>query len=194
MRLTPRFPLVTAYRPLRWRYAGRRSLEGAFEVLGTEWLDREGNLYRPACAALDIQGDHYPECLEYIRAHRFKCRLHAVRGYGGTKAGSACSCGKIAVSEYVSTQPAGKIWARTKITIFRYRVACNTPQCDGLSAVKTDYGYRAYDVFRLEDGAWIWCGYGNGRAILPKYVRKRLAEGRPAEFVVEGYRYCIKRL
>jgi hypothetical protein len=53
------------------------------------------------------------------------------------------------------------------------------PQCDGLSVVKTDYGYRAYDVFRLEDGAWVWCGYGNGRAMLPGYVRKRLAEGRP---------------
>jgi hypothetical protein len=38
-------------------------------VLGTGWLDREGNLYRPVCAALDIQGDHYPECLEYARAH-----------------------------------------------------------------------------------------------------------------------------
>jgi len=37
-------------------------------------------------------------------------------------------------------------------------VVCNTSQCDGLSAVKTDYGYRAYDVFRLEDGAWVWCG------------------------------------
>ena len=79
-----------------------------------------------------------------------------------------------------------------KITNLRYCVVCNTPQCDGLSAVKTDYGYRAYDVFRLEDGAWVWCGYGNGRAMLPKYVRKRLAEGRPAECVVEGYRYCIK--
>src|SRR6516165_1583468 len=45
-----------------------------------------------------------------------------------------------------------------KNTIFRYCVVCNTPQCDGLSAVKTDYGYRAYDVFRLEDGAWVWCG------------------------------------
>jgi hypothetical protein len=55
-----------------------------------------------------------------------------------------------------------------------------------------DYSYRAYDVFRLEDGAWVWCGYGNGRAMLPKYVRERLAEGRPAECVVEGYRYCIK--
>ena len=54
------------------------------------------------------------------------------------------------------------------------------------------HGSRAYDVFRLEEGAWVWCGYGNGRAILPNYVRKRLTEGRPAECVVEGYRYCIK--
>jgi len=27
-----------------------------------------------------------------------------------------------------------------------------------LYAVKTGYGYHAYDVFRLEDGAWVWCG------------------------------------
>src|SRR6516162_9587260 len=71
-------------------------------------------------------------------------------------------------------------------------MACRMPHCAGLSAVKANYGYRAYDVFRLEDGAWVWCGYGNGRAVLPKSVRKRLAEGRPAECVVEGYRYCIK--
>ena len=58
--------------------------------------------------------------------------------------------------------------------------------------MKTDYSYRAYDVFRLDDGVWVWCGYGNGRAILPEYVCKRLAEGRPVECVVNGYRYCIK--
>src|SRR5215469_5430212 len=79
-----------------------------------------------------------------------------------------------------------------KIAILRCRVSCNTSHCGGLSAVRTDYGYRAYDVFRLEDGAWVWCGYGNGTAILPKYVCKRLAEGRPVECVVKGYRYCIK--
>jgi phage terminase large subunit GpA-like protein len=40
-----------------------------------------------------IQGDHYPECLEYVRTHRFKCRLHAVRGYGGAKTGGGRSFG-----------------------------------------------------------------------------------------------------
>jgi len=79
-----------------------------------------------------------------------------------------------------------------KIAIPRCCVVRDTLHCGRLSAVKTDYGYRAYDVFRLEDGAWVWCGYGNGRAILPEYVCKRLAEGRPVECVVNGYRYCIK--
>jgi phage terminase large subunit GpA-like protein len=59
------------------------------EVLSANWFDRDGNQYRPVCAALDVQGDHYPECLEFVRAHRYKCRLHAVRGYGGAKASSS---------------------------------------------------------------------------------------------------------
>ena len=83
--------------PLTGRFIGDMRGEEVWKalsgVLGTERLDRDGNLYRPVCAALDIQGDHYPECLEYVRAHRFKCRLHAVRGYGGTKASGGRSFG-----------------------------------------------------------------------------------------------------
>jgi phage terminase large subunit GpA-like protein len=81
--------------PLTGRFVGdMRSHEvwnALSGVLETEWLDRDGNLYRPVCAALDIQGDHYPECLEYVRAHRFKGRLHAVRGYGGARPGAGGS-------------------------------------------------------------------------------------------------------
>src|SRR5215469_5453331 len=83
--------------PLTGRFVGDMRSHEVWDalsgVLGTEWLDREGNLYRPVCAALDIQGDHYPECLEYVRAHRFKGRLHAVRGYGGAKASGGRSFG-----------------------------------------------------------------------------------------------------
>jgi hypothetical protein len=65
--------------PLTGRFVGDMRGEEVWKalsgVLETEWFDRDGNLYRPVCAALDIQGDHYPECLEYVRAHRFKCRL-----------------------------------------------------------------------------------------------------------------------
>jgi len=83
--------------PLTGRFVGDMRSHEVWDalsgVLGTEWLDHEGNLYRPVCAALDIQGDHYPECLEYVRAHRFKGRLHAVRGYGGAKASGGRSFG-----------------------------------------------------------------------------------------------------
>src|SRR5262249_61143598 len=50
-------------------------------TLSTIWLDKDGNAYRPVISALDVQGDFYPECLEFTRANRFKCRLRAVRGY-----------------------------------------------------------------------------------------------------------------
>jgi phage terminase large subunit GpA-like protein len=51
------------------------------QVLAMVWLDKEGNACRPVISALDVQGDFYPECLEFVRANRFKYRLHAVRGY-----------------------------------------------------------------------------------------------------------------
>jgi phage terminase large subunit GpA-like protein len=55
------------------------------EVLATRWLDKDGNVYRPMMSALDVQGDYYPECLEFVRAHGYKCRLRAVRGYAPAK-------------------------------------------------------------------------------------------------------------
>src|SRR5215469_14362297 len=78
--------------PLTGRFVGdmreNEVWDALSEILGTEWFDREGNLYRPVCSAIDVQGDHYPEVLKYIRAHPFKGRVHAVRGYGGAKTGS----------------------------------------------------------------------------------------------------------
>jgi phage terminase large subunit GpA-like protein len=50
-------------------------------VLTTTWLDKDGNGYKPVISALDVQGDSYPECLEFVRANGFRCRLKAVRGY-----------------------------------------------------------------------------------------------------------------
>jgi phage terminase large subunit GpA-like protein len=54
------------------------------EIVTTVWLDREGNGYKPACSAMDIQGDFYPECLEFVRAHGYH-RVRAVRGYAPHK-------------------------------------------------------------------------------------------------------------
>jgi phage terminase large subunit GpA-like protein len=55
------------------------------EVLATGWLDHEGNLYRPAACALDVQGQYYGECLEFIRAYGWRLRLKAIRGYSPAK-------------------------------------------------------------------------------------------------------------
>jgi phage terminase large subunit GpA-like protein len=54
------------------------------EIVTTLWLDREGNAYRPKISCLDIQGDFYPECLEFVRAHSYH-GLRAVRGYAPHK-------------------------------------------------------------------------------------------------------------
>jgi phage terminase large subunit GpA-like protein len=59
------------------------------EVLSTSWLDKDGNAYRPVVCGLDIQGDFYPECLEYVRAIGGRHRLRALRGYAPQKAVSA---------------------------------------------------------------------------------------------------------
>jgi phage terminase large subunit GpA-like protein len=55
-------------------------------ILSTIWLDKDGNAYRPVISTLDVQGDFYPECLEFVRANRFRCRLRAVRGYAVNRA------------------------------------------------------------------------------------------------------------
>jgi phage terminase large subunit GpA-like protein len=59
------------------------------EVLATTWLDRDGNAYYPVVSGLDIQGDFYPECLEYLRAHGRRYRLRAMRGYAPARAQAA---------------------------------------------------------------------------------------------------------
>jgi phage terminase large subunit GpA-like protein len=78
--------------PLTGRFVGDMRGEEVWKALGellsTNWFDRYGNQYPVVRAALDVQGDFYPECLEFVRAHRYKCRLHAVRGVGGARAGS----------------------------------------------------------------------------------------------------------
>jgi phage terminase large subunit GpA-like protein len=55
---------------------------GALEqVLSTVWLDRDGNAYKPAASAIDVQGVTYAQTLEFVRAHGGRLKLRAVRGY-----------------------------------------------------------------------------------------------------------------
>jgi phage terminase large subunit GpA-like protein len=53
------------------------------EVLTCVWLDAQGNGYRPVCSAIDVQGetDIWPLALSFVKAHGWRCRLKAVRGY-----------------------------------------------------------------------------------------------------------------
>jgi phage terminase large subunit GpA-like protein len=75
--------------PLTGRLTGDMRSEAVWkallELLTTIWLDKDGNAYRPVISALDIQGDFYPECLEFVRAHGWR-RLRAVRGYAVQRA------------------------------------------------------------------------------------------------------------
>ena len=75
--------------PLTQRITGDMRTETVWkallEILTTIWLDKDGNAYRPVISALDIQGDFYPECLEFARAHGWR-RLRAVRGYAVQRA------------------------------------------------------------------------------------------------------------
>ena len=59
------------------------------EILETTWLDKDGNAYRPVASAIDVQGDVYPETLEFVRARGGRCRLRAVRGYALARAQAA---------------------------------------------------------------------------------------------------------
>jgi phage terminase large subunit GpA-like protein len=56
------------------------------EVLKTTWLDSQGNAYKPVASAIDVQGDNYPEALEFVRARGGRLRLRAVRGYALARA------------------------------------------------------------------------------------------------------------
>src|SRR5215831_7180106 len=75
--------------PLTGRITGDMRAEHVWkalhEILTTTWLDKDGNAYRPVISALDIQGEFYPECLEFVRAHGWH-RVRAVRGYASTRA------------------------------------------------------------------------------------------------------------
>jgi len=60
--------------PLTGRIIGdMRSAEPWAEltkILETTWLDKDGNGYRPVIAAMDVQGDFYPEALAFIKSER----------------------------------------------------------------------------------------------------------------------------
>jgi phage terminase large subunit GpA-like protein len=56
-------------------------LAGLFRRL---WYDREGNGYRPLLTGLDVQGDHYERCLQFVRLNAAK-GLRAMRGLGADK-------------------------------------------------------------------------------------------------------------
>jgi phage terminase large subunit GpA-like protein len=79
--------------PLTDRITGDMRAEAVWkaldDVLATTWLDRDGNGYSPVVSGLDIQGDFYPEALEYVRAHGRRYRLRALRGYAPAKAQAA---------------------------------------------------------------------------------------------------------
>src|SRR4029450_8331031 len=76
--------------PLTCRITGDMRADAVWkallEVLTATWLDKDGNGYRPVISALDVQGDFYPQCLEFVRAHGWPARLRAVRGYGVQRA------------------------------------------------------------------------------------------------------------
>jgi phage terminase large subunit GpA-like protein len=79
--------MVAAHRSDHGRYALWRRLESAFGGPGYKrWLDKNGNVYRPVASAIDVQGDMYPETLEFVRARGGRLRLRAVRGYALARA------------------------------------------------------------------------------------------------------------
>jgi phage terminase large subunit GpA-like protein len=75
--------------PLTGRIVGDMRADDVWKelagVLSMSWLDKDGNIYRPIISALDVQGDFYPECLEFVRANQFRLKLRAVRGYAVAK-------------------------------------------------------------------------------------------------------------
>ena len=72
--------------PLTGRFVGDMRSHEVWDalsgVLGTEWLDREGNLYRPICSAIDVQGDHYLKFLNTsgLTGSRVACMRFAATG------------------------------------------------------------------------------------------------------------------
>jgi phage terminase large subunit GpA-like protein len=56
------------------------------DVLSTQWTDKAGNVYRLALSAIDVQGDCYPQTLEFLRAHGARLKLKGVRGHTTARA------------------------------------------------------------------------------------------------------------
>jgi phage terminase large subunit GpA-like protein len=79
--------------PLTGRITGDMRAESVWrallEIMSTTWLDKEGNGYKPLMSALDVQGDFYPQCLEFVRAYGGSHRIRAVRGYAVQRAAAA---------------------------------------------------------------------------------------------------------
>ena len=63
------------------------------DVLGMTWLDRDGNAYRSTVSAMDVQGDNYSSCLEFVRTNGFRLKLKAVRGWAPARGVGARSIG-----------------------------------------------------------------------------------------------------
>jgi phage terminase large subunit GpA-like protein len=83
--------------PLTGRLVGdMRSLEvweALTELLATQWLDRDGNGYKPVRSAIDTGGDYYPEVLAYIKTIGARLRLRGVRGLGIDKSRTSAGRG-----------------------------------------------------------------------------------------------------
>jgi len=58
------------------------------------------------------------------------------------------------------------------------------------------YTKQAYFIERLQNGEWVFCGYGEsrdeGEAKLPKKVCDRVAQGRPGKVTTKGQTYRIR--
>jgi phage terminase large subunit GpA-like protein len=68
-------------------------------LLDRLWYDAEGNAYRSLMSCLDVQGDHYERCVQFVgrNAHR---RLRGVRGLGADKRKSIGQKTNIVRNEY----------------------------------------------------------------------------------------------
>jgi hypothetical protein len=64
--------------------------------------------------------------------------------------------------------------------------------------MKLQYGDRAYEIRRFENGKWVRCGCGESRddsgVTLPKEVYERVVQGRTGKFEVKAQLYWLKRL
>jgi hypothetical protein len=68
------------------------------------------------------------------------------------------------------------------------------PESSDFDSMRTAVDSRdiAYEILRLRHGQWIPTGFYRDPIPLPEEVRKRLAEGRPGKFEVNGVLYWIR--